>query len=329
MLEYCVLDILYQSQTHPSYSKNGWTDAGCHTIAKFLCLSTGTVKGIFDRTEAMGFLERLDGSLKRTTAAFYDVAYLKSDEELAAVQKLNVQKMNGKRSETKRGGVQKMNGKRSENELIIEEKEILNKLKGKPLVEKISTVVFDQVEEIEVAVFDQIEVDEEQEPIVLSLPDLEKEKSCAKKEKGAAKKPKNDNPAPTREMWEKYEAAFLQLTATKPIPMPKEFVSLAAIWKVLEKRVNESRFDGDGPATQADVMASWEYLLREIPLLGNRWLNNNFKPCVIYSQLTSIFGQLSKKYAQANAQKASFERTLEEIRTGTRTRENIDGIFDI
>jgi uncharacterized phage protein (TIGR02220 family) len=197
VIEYCVLDMLYQSQTHPSISKNGWTDTGCHTIAKFLDLSSGTVKGIFDRVEKAGFMERFGISLKRTTPLFYNVAYIKSDEELRTVQFLHVQKMNYERSETELRNVQKLNYERSETELrnvqklnyersetehINKEIKGLNKLKEKD-GEKISPVFSEVDEDLKIEIFDQIgEVDEETK-MIISLPDFEKEKSCAKKEK--------------------------------------------------------------------------------------------------------------------------------------------------
>lgn len=126
VLEYCVLDIIYQSQTHPSFTKGGWTNVGCHKIAKFLDLSPATVFGMFDRLLDFGFIEFKEDSkvLKRTTSKWYDVAYIKEEEKLnqLSVRKVNrkatVRKLNTNRSETEHHDVRKMNEKCSETEPI-------------------------------------------------------------------------------------------------------------------------------------------------------------------------------------------------------------------
>jgi len=107
--EYTVLDLIFRSQTHPDFSHEGWAKTGIHQIAEALDLSPGTVKGIFDRTEKMSLLEFRDTKkiFKKTTPAFYNVAYLEDRSE-------NEQQVFRNRTE----GVQKMNSKCSETEPV-------------------------------------------------------------------------------------------------------------------------------------------------------------------------------------------------------------------
>lgn len=116
--EYCVLDIIYQSQTHPRYSFDGWARIGCHKIASFLGLSSGTVHKMFERFEAWSLLEFDETrEYKRTTPAWYDIAYIEDTESEASVQILNsVQKVNRGCSKSEQETVQKVNGKRSKSE---------------------------------------------------------------------------------------------------------------------------------------------------------------------------------------------------------------------
>jgi transposase-like protein len=118
--EYCVLDIIYQSQSHPKFSKDGWTNAGCHRIAGFLGFSTGTVHKMLERFENWGLLEFKNGnkSFKRTTKDWYNVAYLEQSD----VQKVNVQKVNRGCSKSEQSDVQKVNTNRSKSEHIIKGK---------------------------------------------------------------------------------------------------------------------------------------------------------------------------------------------------------------
>ena len=119
--EYCVLDIIYQSQVHPSFTKGGWTDAGCHRIAKFLGMAPSGVKQMLDRLVEFGMVEYADETkyLKRTTKKWYDYAYLKEEgvqNVIGGVQNVRVQKVNTKCSESEHPPVQKVNTKCSESE---------------------------------------------------------------------------------------------------------------------------------------------------------------------------------------------------------------------
>ena len=141
VLEYCVLDYVYKTQNHPEYGVNGWTKTGCHKIADFLGVSSGTVKGIFDRMDDAGLLERMGDDLKRATAKFYSIAY-----------EQDVQKLNDGCSETERVGVQKLNGKCLETERYIK-KEIKEEIKVK---ESTPIQIHDQVDKTKVVVHDEI-----------------------------------------------------------------------------------------------------------------------------------------------------------------------------
>jgi len=118
--EYCVLDVIYQSQVHPRYSFDGWARVGCHKIASFLGFSSGAVHKMFERFEGWGLLEFDETrQYKRTTSLWYDVAYIEDAESEQGVQKLNsVQKVNRRGSKSEQTSVQKVNVKCSKSEPI-------------------------------------------------------------------------------------------------------------------------------------------------------------------------------------------------------------------
>lgn len=144
VLEYCVLDYIYKTQTHPTYGKNGWTNAGCHRVAAFFDLSSGTVKKLFDRMDEAGLLERVANDMKRATEKFYSIAY-ESD----------VQKVNDYRSKSEQIGVQKVNSNRSKSEQYNKKNEIENKIEYKePQKETSILKIHDQVDKTKVTVLD-------------------------------------------------------------------------------------------------------------------------------------------------------------------------------
>lgn len=133
VLEYCILDLIYQSQVHPSFSKEGWTDTSHRQIADFFGVSVGAVHKVCERMNGAEYLEINPGDprLKRTTPAWFEVAYLDDDTIILDVQKVNVQKVNTKRSKSER--------KRSKSEQL--NKEINSKVNNivSLLNEKLST----------------------------------------------------------------------------------------------------------------------------------------------------------------------------------------------
>jgi len=140
VLEYCVLDYIYKTQTHPIYGKNGWTNAGCHRVAAFFDLSSGTVKKLFDRMDNAGLLERVANDMKRATEKFYSIAY-ESD----------VQKVNDYRSKSEQQGVQKVNSNRLESEHYNKKNETKIKVKESTHIQ-----IHDQVDKTKVVVHDEI-----------------------------------------------------------------------------------------------------------------------------------------------------------------------------
>ena len=121
VLEYTVLDIVYQSQVSPKYGLNGWAKNGCHQLAEFMGCSPATILGVFDRMEKMGYLEFHENrSFKRTSESFYGVAYEKDHGILSEIEGCSkterVQKLNGGCSETEH------KYKRKEKENIKEKK---------------------------------------------------------------------------------------------------------------------------------------------------------------------------------------------------------------
>jgi uncharacterized phage protein (TIGR02220 family) len=99
--EYCVLDLYYQSQTNPKYSVDGYAQNSYAEIGGFLGFNKATVFKMVDRFVAAGLMEvdPANPSLKRTTEAWYGVAY----EDLA-VEKVNatVEKVNASRLKIQR-----------------------------------------------------------------------------------------------------------------------------------------------------------------------------------------------------------------------------------
>lgn len=145
VLEYCVLDYIYKTQTHPIYGKNGWTNAGCHRVAAFFDLSSGTVKKLFDRMDNAGLLERVANDMKRATEKFYSIAY-ESD----------VQKVNEFRSKSEQQGVQKVNSNSSKSEHYNKKNE--TKIKEK---ENTPIQIHDQVDKTKVVVHDTIKANKQ------------------------------------------------------------------------------------------------------------------------------------------------------------------------
>lgn len=270
VLEYCVLDYVYKTQTHPEYGVNGWTKTGCHKIADFLGVSSGTVKGIFDRMDAVGLLERMGDDLKRATTKFYSIAY-----------EQDVQKLNGGCSETERGGVQKLNGKRSETEQHIKEEKEIFKLNKKEVVELHSTVtLIDEVDETSVEIHhvpDYFDT-EQKKP---------KEKSGAKKEKV-----KPDNPTPIKPMFEIYSDQYAKMNGgEKPEFMPKYLQPMKKLYGILEARQIQS---GIVPLEKLqpwrDFIEMWGKYLQDHP--KETYFTANFNPATFYSQFNTIVAKL-------------------------------------
>lgn len=285
VLEYCVLDYVYKTQTHPEYGVNGWTKTGCHKIADFLGVSSGTVKGIFDRMDAVGLLERMGDDLKRATTKFYSIAY-----------EQDVQKLNGGCSETERGGVQKLNGKRSETEQHIKEEKEIFKLNKKEVVEFDSTPLLDA---------DEIEDIEQQ--IYASKTKKTKRKNVA------AQKEKVDNPTPIREMFDIYSDQYARMNGgEKPEFMPKYCQPMKKLYGILEARQIQSGIVPlDKLQPWRDFIEMWGKYLQDHP--RETYLTANFNPATFYSQFNTIMAKL-KNQPMTTAQK--WEQFIRENTTG-------------
>lgn len=116
--EYCVYDIIYQSQTNPAHTVDGWAKNSYSKLAGFLGFSKGAIFGIIERGVENGFIEvnAANPKLKKTTEKWYMTAYLDEEE-------IN-KRSESERSESERQtdeDVQKVNDKRSESEHHIKE----------------------------------------------------------------------------------------------------------------------------------------------------------------------------------------------------------------
>lgn len=81
--EYCVLDYIYRTQTHPRYGKDGWCQTGLRTMSKFLGLGLATLSDIQKRMiekELLDVREEPAKVFRKTTPKFYDIAYLEDVE---------------------------------------------------------------------------------------------------------------------------------------------------------------------------------------------------------------------------------------------------------
>lgn len=197
--EYCVLDVIYQSQTHPRYSFDGWARVGCHKIASFLGFSSGAVHKMFERFEGWGFIEFDETrEYKRTTPLWYDVAYIEDAESEQGVQKLNsVQKVNRRGSKSEQAAVQKVNSKCSKSEPIT------NKTNSKT---KIVTKIAD--------------------------------KSAPNKNPDPKNESKKEKPAPLPfQMWEAWAARHEQLHDETPTQDPKFFNHLKQLAAKFSTRI--------------------------------------------------------------------------------------------
>ena len=80
--EYCVFDIIYKSQTNPTYTVNGWAKNSYADLSRFLGFSKGAIFGIIEKGVKEGLIEvnAANPKLKKTTPKWYNTAYLDDDE---------------------------------------------------------------------------------------------------------------------------------------------------------------------------------------------------------------------------------------------------------
>ena len=264
VLEYCVLDYVYKTQVHPEYNINGWANTGCHKIGEFLGVSSGTIKGIFDRMDAIGLLDRTGKDLKRTTDKFYSIAY-ESD----------VQKLNTNRSETEHQPVQKLNTNRSETEHNNKVKKTITKDKESITENEFSDSLLslDEIEELENYIY--------------------KTNLTQKRKKVAPKKEKPEIPTLIQGMFKVYEEAFASLNSGQtPIFMKKYCLPLQRLYGILDSRFAEKGL------TKSHDLEPWEAFLKTyVDYLKNaghkeKWLRDNFDPTMILSNFNAIISKL-------------------------------------
>jgi len=290
VLEYCVLDYVYKTQTHPEYGVNGWTKTGCHKIADFLGVSSGTVKGIFDRMDAVGLLERMGDDLKRATAKFYSIAY-----------EQDVQKLNRGCSETERVGVQKLNGKRLETERYIkEETKLLNKIEKKVVEKEFSTVLIDSEDDLVMEIHHV--------PDYFDTEQKKPKEKVAQKRKGEA-----DNPTPIREMFDIYSDQYARMNGgEKPEFMPKYCQPMKKLYGILGARQIQSGIVPlDKLQPWRDFIEAWGTYLQKFP--KETYFTANFNPATFYSQFNTIVAKL-RNQSKTTAQK--WEQFYRENTTG-------------
>lgn len=124
--EYCVLDMLYQSQTHPDYTVGGWAKESYRKIGAALGISEGTVHAMavrFVKCELME-VDETNPKLKRTLPAWYNHAYLSDpDENTIQFIEENIKRSKIERSkiERKRSKIEQHINGNSKDSLSIKE----------------------------------------------------------------------------------------------------------------------------------------------------------------------------------------------------------------
>ena len=316
VLEYTVLDVIYKSQTSPIYNVDGWSKNGCHQLAKFMGCSPATVLAILERMEVLGYLviNEVDKQLKKTTEAFYSIAYEKDKDNLAAKQGCSkterVRKLNAHRSETEQEGVRKLNGECSETEPKCNLKESLIESKEKEVETSSTVTLIDEVDETSVEIHhvpDYFEVKDQLQgipdkdkklvyEIAKDIPGFFDTEQKKPKEKVAPKrKGATDNPTPIREMFDIYSHQYARMNGgEKPEFMPKYLQPMKKLYGILEARQIQS---GIVPLEKLqpwrDFIEMWGKYLQDHP--KETYFTANFNPATFYSQFNTIVAKLKNQ----------------------------------
>jgi len=77
--QYCILDVIYQTQVHPDYKVGDWAKIGAGTLGRFFGCSRQAMLMQFEKLSELGFLEIHDSGdgRKKTTPKWYREAYKK------------------------------------------------------------------------------------------------------------------------------------------------------------------------------------------------------------------------------------------------------------
>lgn len=83
VLEYCVLDYIYKTQTSPKYSQNGWCKTSYQTIADFFGITKRGAIKICKKSEQNKLLILHSDGRKKTTKNWFEQAYedIKKEEK--------------------------------------------------------------------------------------------------------------------------------------------------------------------------------------------------------------------------------------------------------
>ena len=135
VLQYCIFDIYYRSQTNPDYNVKGWAKNSYGEIARFLGVSKGTVFGIVEKGVKAGYIEVNPAAptLKKTTKKWYKKAY-EEDNIRSKTERKTTNRSKTERSKTERESakiVQKLNGSVQKLNVINKDKLNTNTIKDK------------------------------------------------------------------------------------------------------------------------------------------------------------------------------------------------------
>ena len=84
--EYCVLDYIFKTQTHPNYTVNGYCSTSIRKMVEYFGITKSNLSDMLIRLTKAGFLENNeDSTLRKVTPKFYDIAYLDDLEDVEEV----------------------------------------------------------------------------------------------------------------------------------------------------------------------------------------------------------------------------------------------------
>lgn len=137
LIQYCVFDAIYQYQTFPKTSQNGWASISYREISNFFGISIGSVSNIIAAGIDMDLIEMNDANnkLKRTTSKWYESVYTNLDaNERSKNEHLRSNIEQGcSKNERKCSNIEQ---KRSKNEQYIIGSNNSNKSKEEVIIEK-------------------------------------------------------------------------------------------------------------------------------------------------------------------------------------------------
>lgn len=128
--EFAFLDLIYQIQTHPSLTSDGWAELSYETMQSIFGLSKGGLVALGNRMIEKGFLETGKSARKKTTPAWYEYAYL--DVKSGTHQNGRKVTENGRKVTEKRSKSDRKNGRKVTAHYIID-KYLIENNRNNPL----------------------------------------------------------------------------------------------------------------------------------------------------------------------------------------------------